>query len=157
MVGKDGSRPMNLLNKYCSKQRAAFTLIEIAISILVLVVGLAASMSMISLGLDWGRDVRINTMAIETLRTAVNDATVIDDSKDNLDPDVRGHVNGFYIIRKREPGTVHGDASNTAIDGDKHAGSFSNIDASVYYGVPAGGDETDGELVWQVQTKIYER
>ena len=143
-VGKVGSRLM--------RHRSAFTLIEISVSILVLAVGLTAILSMIYMGLDWGKDIRNKTLAIETLRTVMEDAAIIDDTKDNDDAEVRGYVNGFYVIRRVSAGLdQHGNLINPSFDGD-----FRDVRVELYAGVLPGKDESTGTLLWNLKAALHE-
>ena len=143
MVGKDGFRLM--------RHNQGFTLIEISTAILVLVVGMVSALTLIMTGLDWGKDVRYQTVAIETVRAALYDADIIEDGQPHTAAEVKGYVNGFYVVRRSGAGTDEiGGPINSDLSGD-----FTDVELEVYAGVLPGNDETSGTLVWKVSSKIY--
>ncbi|MFW5829874.1 MAG: type IV pilus modification PilV family protein, partial [Planctomycetota bacterium] len=83
--------------------RHGFTLIEVQIAALVLLVGIAATLSLVLTGMAWGQEVRRNTLAMVTARTALVDPLLIDPAADLSRPDtIAGRVNGFYVVRASE-------------------------------------------------------
>jgi len=127
------------------------TLVEIAIAILVLFVGVTASVSMVLTGLKWGYDIRDNTLAVETARTAFEDATLIDPGATNRDPTVEGFVNGFYVIRDVSPSTGPAAPANPSALG----GYLENVRVRIYSDV-RNGNVAEGKLLWDVAFDRWE-
>lgn len=131
--------------------RSGLTLIELAIAILVLFVGITASVSMVLTGLKWGYDIRDNTLAVETARTALADATVIDETATNRDASVSGFVNGFWVVREVAPAAL--DVAPK--DPSKLSGHFEHVRVQVYSDV-RDGNVAEGKLLWDIGFDRYE-
>lgn len=122
-------------------ERNAFTLLEVALAIGVLSVGLTAVISLYMVSLKWAEEIRINQTALRSGQVAVFDATVLLDEDFNnaghinTDLVARGYVNDYYIIRTIDSG------KSVALPNSM--GIYVPILVQVYF----GGNEDDGQLV----------
>ena len=126
------------------KLRSAFTLLEVALSIGVLVVGLTAIVSVYMVSLNWAEEIRVDLTALQTARVVLADAGVLtnkDDTNagcDNPDTEAKGWVNDYFMLRSYDP------ALTTTLPND--AGDYVQVRVQVYY----GGDNTDGQLAHEL-------
>lgn len=122
------------------KTRGAFTLLEVALSIGVLMVGLTAVISVYMVSLGWAEEIRVDLTALQTARIVMADAAVLTDDKDvpagytNRDPEARGWINDYYVVRSFDPAAVETLPHN--------GGDYVKLEVKVYY----GGDDSDGML-----------
>ena len=127
-----------------SRQRSAFTLIEVTIAIAMLAVGLTAVVSTFLMALDWSSQVRIDLTALQSGRIAITDATLLTDHNDvplthrNDDEEAKGWLNGYFIVRNCDPSEIELLPNN--------GGQYLTIRIKVYY----GGDDEDGRLVQEL-------
>lgn len=132
------------------KQRRAFTLIEVAMSIAILSFGLTAILVVYLTSLRWAEEIRIDMTSLHTARAAIYDAGVLADENDvslgltNTDSPAEGWVNGYYIIRTytEEPWSSAGLSS---------LGKYVDVNVKVYY----GGDNLRGRLVQDVYCEQF--
>ncbi len=127
-----------------AQQRGAFTLLEIALAIGILSIGLTAVVSVYMLALSWTEEIRVNLTALKTGRAALADAGILMDKKrnpldlSNSDAEAKGWANNYFIVR-----TIDTSKSVTL---DNDAGTYVEVKVEVY----SGGDDTDGLLVHQI-------
>ena len=146
-----------------SFMRSAFTLIEIAIASVVLIVGLSAALSMLLIGLDWGREINLKTNVINTARAVVDDPKLIDSSADStIHNSIEGYVNGLFVVRTADPYQQHiwtGESrsgwQDTTFDVNDLPGFYANVTVEVWEGVVAG-DKSTGNKVFTMKGKYYE-
>ncbi len=144
-------------------QRNAFTFIEIAVAMVVLMVGLTASLSLMFVGLDWGRDIHLKTSVVNTTRAVIDDPLMLDVNADPLAYEkVEGYVNGLYLIREATPfqETVWTGASRSGWQDQVHdvtnlPGFYANVKVEAYIGV-VGSDISTGEKVFEMIGFYYE-
>lgn len=149
MVGRDGIRLMK--NKSVGlAPRAAFTLIEVTLAMVIIFFGVTSAVTMFLVGLDWSTDVNIRIIAIETASSAIENVKFIDAAAD-LDADlVEGSINGFYVVREREDaGGVFAPTNKSA-----HEGRFDKVTVTVYADV-IGDDYANGTQVYKMSADKY--
>ena len=132
--------------------RSAFTLLEVALAIAVLSVGLTAVVSLYMVSLKWAEEIRIDLTALQSGRMALNDAGVLmnDDysycGHSNADAEAKGYVNDYYIVRSYDKSKISTLPNN--------AGEFGPVVVRVFY----GGNDEDGLLVHELHsTQIIHR
>ncbi len=136
------------------QSRLAFTLIEVALSLAVLVTGLTAIISIYMVSLQWVEEIRIDLTALQTGRIALADAGVLMDKDNNrlgqknTDTTSKGWINDYYIVRSVETPSYPNFPGS--------AGKYLRVTIQVYY----GGTEEDGLLahefsVDQIMPKEY--
>ncbi len=143
--------------------RKAFTLIEIAIASVVLIVGLSAALSLLLVGLDWGREINLNTNVINTARASIDDVHLIDPSASTTAFEtVEGYVNGLYVVRSAEAyeqeiwtGDSRSGWQQRSFDISGLPGFYANITVEIYEGV-VGGDKMTGSKIFEMRGKYYE-
>ncbi len=124
--------------------RTAFTLLEVALSIGVFVVGLTAVVSVYMVSLNWAEEIRVDLTALQTARVVIADAGVITNKDDsnagcsNRDTEAKGWVNDYYVVRRYDPALVTTLPNN--------AGDYVRVRVQVYY----GGDDKDGQLAHEL-------
>ena len=127
-----------------SQQRAAFTLLEVALAIGVLVVGLTAVVSVYMVSLNWAEEIRVDLTALQTARVVMADAGVLTNKDDtnagysNRDTTAMGWVNDYFVLRSYDP------AQTTVLP--NNGGNYVHVKVQVYY----GGDNTDGQLAHEL-------
>ncbi len=121
-------------------RKSAFTLIEVALSLAVLVAGLTAVISIYMVSLQWVEEIRVDLTAMQTGRIVLADAGVLMDKDDNrlglknTDPEAKGWLNDYFILRTvTTPAISHFDSS---------AGRYVTVRIRVYH----GGTDQDGVL-----------
>ena len=55
----------------------AFTLVEIAISMTILVIGLTAALSLMMVGINWATDAKINYTAIDAAQSVIDNPSIL--------------------------------------------------------------------------------
>lgn len=141
----------------------AFTLVEIAIASVVLIVGLSAALSLLLVGLDWGREINLNTNVINTARAVLDDVQLINASANPTTHEVvEGYVNGLYAVRTSEPYMQEiwtGDSRNQwqerTFDVSNLPGFYANITVEIWEGV-VGGNKSTGNKIFEIRGKYYE-
>ena len=125
------------------KVRQAFTLVEIALALAVLTIGLTAVTTVYLTALRWAAETRHQYTAIDTAHQVLRDPALLSKDREGLqaisdfnDP-LRGWLNGFYVIRERGDGE-----SYLTVGGTEVARSY-EVRVSIY----AGGTDADGMLV----------
>ncbi|NRA36989.1 MAG: type II secretion system protein [Planctomycetes bacterium] len=124
------------------KSTTAFTLIEIALSLAILITGLTAVISIYMVSFQWIEEIRVDLTALQTGRVIMVDAGLLMDENDarleksNLDASAKGWINDYYVVRTVETQTVPGFTAS-----DK-AGTYITVRIQVYY----GGTDEDGLL-----------
>ena len=142
--------------------RTAFTFIEVAISMVVLVVGLTAVLSLLFVGLDWGREIHLRTSVINTARAAIDDPLLVDPAADPIVlGTVTGYVNGLFVVREateyaedRWMGAARGGRLLQTFDVTGLPGFYAKIKVEVYEGVLAANIAT-GNKVYEVSGVYY--
>ena len=140
--GLDKMRRHSLFSRAC--QRGGFTLLEIALSIGILSIGLTAVVSVYILALSWTEEIRVNLTALKTGRAVLADAGILMDKNrnpldlSNRDEEAKGWANNYFMVRSYDP------SESIALDND--AGLYIKVKVEVY----TGGDDTDGLLVHQI-------
>lgn len=95
--------------------RSGFTLVEVAFSVAVLVIGVTGSLAVLLLGIKWCNEIRITHVAFDTMHSVLEDPTVLTRDPGSTptpanpqvtDADVRGYLAGFYITRVVNAGTL---------------------------------------------------
>ncbi|NRA39624.1 MAG: type II secretion system protein [Planctomycetes bacterium] len=130
--------------------RSAFTLLEVALSIGILVVGLTGIISVYMVSLSWAEEIRVDLTALQTARIVLADATILTDENDlpqnfdNRDTEAKGWVNDYFAVRTFDeaesvdlPGAGNGVGS---------AGEYVKVRVQVYY----GGNDEDGLLAHEL-------
>ncbi len=126
------------------RNRSAFTLLEVALSIGILVVGLTAVVSVYMVALGWSEEIRVDLTALQTGRIVLADAGVLADKNDvplgltNKDSTAKGWVNDYFVVRSFNP------AETTTLPNG--AGDYTEVRVQVYY----GGNDSDGKLAHQL-------
>ena len=122
------------------RSRAAFTLVEVMLSLVVLVSGLTSVVSLYMVSLSWIEEIRVDLTALQSGRIALVDAGALHGSdgtalnQGNLDAEASGWLNDYYIVRTvtRPPEVEHPSSARTYV----------RVRIQVYY----GGSESDGLL-----------
>ena len=141
----------------------AFTLVEIAIASVVLIIGLSAAVSLLLVGLDWGRDINLKTNVINTARAVLDDVKLIDSSATSTAHEVKeGYVNGLYVVRTAEPyemevwtGASRDGWKQHSFDTTGLPGFYAQITVEVWEGV-VGGNKSTGSKVFELQGMYHE-
>ena len=127
-----------------SRHRSGFTLLEVALAIGVLSVGLTAVVSLYMVSLKWAEEIRIDLTALQSGRMALTDANIIlnydytySDHKNN-DAVAKGYVNDYFIVRKYD--------TSKAVSLPNNLGQYGPVVVEVYY----GGTDEDGRLVHEL-------
>ena len=121
--------------------RAGFTLLEVALAIGVLVVGLTAIVSVYMVSLGWASEIRIDLTALQTARIVIADAGVLADEDGvalghtNRTSEASGWVNDYYVVRTFDVTETETLPNN--------GGDYIKVQVQVYF----GGDANDGTLV----------
>ena len=127
-----------------NQQRSAFTLLEIALAIGILSIGLTAIVSVYMLALSWTEEIRVNLTALKTGRAVLADAGILMDEQRNSlgfsngDAEAKGWANNYFIVRTIDT------SKSVALEND--AGTYVNVKVEVY----SGGNDSDGLLVHQI-------
>ncbi len=124
------------------RSRAAFTLLEVALSIGILSFGLTAVVSVYMLSLKWAEEIRIDLTALQSGRIALFDAGVLM-KKDfspagftNNDSVAKGYVNDYFIVR----------SFDNEVNLPTGMGKYVDVHVKVYY----GGNDEDGTLAHEI-------
>ena len=133
--------------------RNAFTLLEIAISIGVITIGLTAAVIVYFTGVRWANDAKVNYSAYSTARAVYNNAAILrtdpsfndSDPASNLEPVCKGYLNGFYLVRTVENITAVGVLAGG------EAGQLTEVRINVY----DGGTDIDGEEIIELHAKLF--
>ena len=133
--------------------RSAFTLLEIAVSIGVITIGLTAAVVVYFTGVRWANDAKLNYTAYATARSVYNNAIILKtdpnfvdtDPADNLQDSCKGYLNGFYVVR-----TVESKVDVGVLAGGK-AGTMTEVRVNVY----DGGTDVDGEEAVELHAKLF--
>lgn len=126
------------------RHQSGFTLLEVALSIGILAVGLTAVVSVYMLALGWTEEIRINLTALKTGRAVLADAGILMDenrnplNKSNRDTEAKGWVNNYFVVRKYD--------DSKSFNLAKNAGKYVEVEIQVY----AGGNDDDGLLVHEI-------
>ena len=126
------------------RHRKGFTLLEVALSIGILAVGLTAVVSVYMLALGWTEEIRVNLTALKTGRAVLADAGILMDenrkplNKSNRDTEAKGWVNNYFIVRKYD------DSKSVSLG--NNAGKYVEVEVQVF----SGGDDNDGLLVHEI-------
>lgn len=142
--------------------RNAFTFVEVAIAMVVLVVGLTAILSLLFVGLDWGREIRMRTTVVNTARAALDDPLLVSSSANPAAYEkVEGYVNGLYVVRDaveysedKWMGASRGGRVLTTYDLADLPGFYANVKVEVYEGV-TGGVLSTGNKVYEINGAYY--
>lgn len=134
-----------------SQHRSAFTLLEVAVSLAILTIGLTAATSVYITGLRWAAEARQNFTGMETAQQVLRHPDILRDARvggalcgfDQDTDEAAGWLNGYFITRKRHSA----DDVNVTSGG----GSLRSVSVEVY----AGGTKEDGELVQVVETRLW--
>ncbi|NRA37423.1 MAG: hypothetical protein HRU15_04740 [Planctomycetes bacterium] len=122
--------------------RAAFTLIEIAMSIGILTFGITAVIAVYLTALKWAEEIRVDLTAMHSGKACLFDASLLFDGSNsparNDDAIASGWVNDYFIYRTVDTGN--------AINIINNGGKFSEVTVQVYY----GGNNTDGRLIHSI-------
>ena len=140
------------MNKY-RKQQSAFTLLEIAISIGVITIGLTAAVMVYFTGVRWANDAKVNYSAYTTARAVYNNAAILKtdpsfdaaEEADNLQDSCKGYLNGFYVVR-----TIT-SRSDVGVLTAGNAGTMTDVRINVY----DGGTDIDGEEVVELHARLF--
>jgi type II secretory pathway pseudopilin PulG len=137
------------------KTTSAFTLVEIALAMAVMAVGLAAVTSVYMTGLRWLSEGRSDWGALQAGRLALHNATLLRQEPNSPERasnqrygDADGWLNGFYIVRKLDK-----DGETTDFRTHIKGGAFQPIRIQVY----VGGNQTSGELVREFTATVHNR
>ncbi|MFW5829209.1 MAG: type II secretion system protein [Planctomycetota bacterium] len=140
---------------------SAFTLVEVQVAILVLIIGLAAGLSLVLTGNAWGRELRRDVIALGSARMVAENPRLLDASADlhTSDP-LEGYYNDFYFRREVEAMTVPAwdDASGeyrqvplstpgTDPRGAVHGGHWYDVRILAYEGVIDGDIDTGTDVL----------
>lgn len=129
--------------------RSAFTLLEIAVSIGILTVGLTAVVVVYYTGVRWAHDAKVDYSAYATARSVYENASILKNHPDfpenttahNLSDECKGYINGFYVVR-----TITNKTELAS-----KAGTITEVEVQVY----DGGTDANGEHVAQFTGKLY--
>ncbi|MFW5828888.1 MAG: type IV pilus modification PilV family protein [Planctomycetota bacterium] len=133
------------------RMRSAFTLVEVAIAMAVLVIGLSAATGVYITGLRWASETRHQYTATKTAGLVVQDARLLraglrseaPAGYDNGHDDAQGWLNGYYCVR-----TV---TDRTTLPG--RGGDLCSLEIRIY----ADGDASSGELIHTVASTMIAR
>ena len=133
--------------------RAAFTFIEIAVSIAILVIGITASMSLLITGINWATEAKINFSATDAAETVLYNPRFMarvsrpaDPTPVNpgfMDNQIKGYFNGYFFVRTVDTTSVKTVTHN--------GGTTARVRVEGYH----GGDDQDGEKVVDFYARIY--
>ncbi|NRA40273.1 MAG: type II secretion system protein [Planctomycetes bacterium] len=129
--------------------RSAFTLLEIAVSIGILTVGLTAVVVVYYTGVRWAHDAKVDFSAYSTARSVYENASILKNHPDfpdsaqahNLSDECKGYINGFYVVRSITKET----------ELENKAGTITEVEILVY----DGGTDANGEQVAKFSGKLY--
>ncbi len=127
-----------------------FTLLEVAFSIAILVIGTTAAIGMYMTGLKWSEQVKCNSTAPITANGVAEYPNIFLHDARNTGPfaytaDSEGWVNGYYAVR-----TVLSKNEIQDISGSPTGGYECEIDVDIYH----GGDKGTGALVYSSKRLI---
>lgn len=128
-----------------------FTLLEVAFSIAILVVGTTAAIGMYMTGLKWAVDVKCNETAPMTASSVAEFPLIFDyDARNTGSPYAfttgsEGWVNGYYAVR-----TVMSKEEVKDIAGNPTGGYLCEVVVDVFH----GGDKDNGDLVYKAKRLI---
>jgi type II secretory pathway pseudopilin PulG len=126
------------------RQRQAFTLLEIALSIGILAFGLTAVVTVYMVSLKWAEEIRVDLTALQTARVALYDAGVLLNDDDtptsfsNRDEEAKGWMNDYYVVRTYD--------KSEAINLPNNGGLYTHVRVKIYY----GGNDKDGQLAHEM-------
>ncbi len=133
--------------------RSAFTFIEIAVSIAILVIGITAAMSLLITGMNWATEAKINFSATDAVETVLTNPRILNRvsrpaeptpaSPDFDDDVISGYLNGYYIVRTVDTSSKVTIANN--------GGYYARVRIEAYH----GGDDQDGEKVVDFYSRVY--
>ncbi len=129
------------------KRTGAFTLIEVVLSLLVLLIGITASFSVVFLGIEWATSSKIANIGYDTGFLILHDARNLEEDP-NVFPTipgnnieiVKGRLNTFFFVR-----TI---LSRTPIANGVES-TFVKVE--IFHG---GNDETNSNLVGEITSKV---
>ena len=137
--------------------RSAFTLVEVAISITILVIGLTAAMSLLVVGVGWATDAKVNYTAIDAAQSIIDNPGILakvhaqlpptssEDSSDPITPLTNvcsGYFNGYFFVR-----TIVAAVENLPDSG----GTYMTVRIEGYH----GGDDQLGTKVVDYHSRVF--
>jgi len=131
--------------------RRAFTLVEVALAMAVLTVGLTAVTAVYLTALRWTAETRHQFIAIDTAQQVLREPALLSLDRAGgtpagfsaLESESRGFLNGLYLVRRRLAQEELTSSPTTA----QPARPVANADR-VRIEVYAGGTDEDGDLVF---------
>lgn len=135
--------------------RDGFTLIEVAISMAILTIGITAAVAMIMTGIKWSTDIKINETALHTCNAVLQDVTAFELDERNAastyssnTTSAEGWLNGYYVVR-----TINSVQTISDSNGGSTGGNEIDVTISLYH----GGDKDSGEIELEVSHRYISK